>query len=250
MPRTVAKPPKVKEADAWTEQELSTFLTASADHRWAVLFRIEVLFGPRRSELLALRWDDVDDVAGTLRIDEGLVPLRRGVDWTPGKSARSRRVIALDPVTRRMLVAHRAAQAEERLKAGPAWEDNELLCCTRTGTAVIPRNFDRSLTLVVQSAGVRRLTSHGLRHTAATQMVRTAADAGELRAVADALGHSPDTLLRVYAHTLPESLPPSPTRSPAAGGSSRASRRPNSHPAEPLSFARQGRLSTYGRRAR
>ena len=119
---------------AWTEQEPSAFLAASAGHRWAVLFRIEVLFGLRRSELLALRWDDVDEVAGTLRIDEGLVPLRHGIDWTPGKSARSRRTIALDPVTRRMLGAHRAAQAEDRLKAGPSWEDNGLLCCSRTGT--------------------------------------------------------------------------------------------------------------------
>ena len=51
-----------------------------------------------------------------------------------------------------------------------------------------------------------RLTSHGLRHTAATHMVRQATDLGELRAVADILGHSPDMLMRTYAHALPDSL--------------------------------------------
>ncbi len=51
-----------------------------------------------------------------------------------------------------------------------------------------------------------RLTSHGLRHTAATHMVRHAADIGEVRAAADLLGHSPDMLMKTYAHVMPESI--------------------------------------------
>jgi hypothetical protein len=64
--------------------------------------------------------------------------------------------------------------------------------------------LDRALELVIENARVPRLTSHGLRHTAATHMVRGAHDVGELRAVADLLGHSPDMLMKVYAHALPE----------------------------------------------
>lgn len=37
-------------------------------------------------------------------------------------------------------------------------------------------------------------------------MVRHADDLGEVRAAADLLGHSPDMMLRVYAHALPESI--------------------------------------------
>ena len=69
-----------------------------------------------------------------------------------------------------------------------------------------PGNFDQTLERLVASAGVPRLTSHGLRHTAATHMVRHAADIGEIRAAADLLGHSPDMLMRTYAHALPESI--------------------------------------------
>jgi hypothetical protein len=36
-------------------------------------------------------------------------------------------------------------------------------------------------------------------------MVRSASDIGQLRAVADVLGHSPDMLMKVYAHALPDS---------------------------------------------
>ena len=46
---------------------------------------------------------------------------------------------------------------------------------------------DRSERLV-RDAEVPRLTSHGLRHTAASHMVRQANDLGELRAIADILG--------------------------------------------------------------
>ena len=70
---------------------------------------------------------------------------------------------------------------------------------------MLPRSLDRTLEVLVRKAGLPRLTSHGLRHTAATHMVRSARDVGELRAVADVLGHSPDMLMKVYAHALPES---------------------------------------------
>jgi integrase len=69
----------------------------------------------------------------------------------------------------------------------------------------MPRSLDRALDALVEEAGLPRLTSHGLRHTAATHMVRGARDVGELRAVADVLGHSPDTLMKDHAHALPES---------------------------------------------
>ena len=76
----------------------------------------------------------------------------------------------------------------------------------RTGTVVSSGNLDQTLERLVVRAGVPRLTSHGLRHTAATHMVRHASDIGEIRAAADLLGHSPDMLVRTYAHALPESV--------------------------------------------
>ena len=84
--------------------------------------------------------------------------------------------------------------------------DEDMILATRAGVPVLPRSFDRALALIIEKTGLPRLTSHGLRHTAATHMVRSAADVGELWAVADVLGHGPDVLMRIYAHTLPESM--------------------------------------------
>ena len=205
MPRTVAKVPKQKEVEAWSHDQVSQFLVVVAGHRFAVPLRLGVLYGLRRSEALALRWDDVDTDAGTLRIDEGLVAVSKGSVWTEAKNARSRRVIPLDAETMRTLAQRRRQQAAERLAAGETWEDNDLITSTIDGRAVLPRSLDRALEVLVRRAGLPRLTSHGLRHTAATHMVHSARDVGELRAVADVLGHSPDMLMKVYAHALPES---------------------------------------------
>ena len=103
----------------------------------------------------------------------------------------------------RSRLRHRREQAAERLFAGPAWEDNGLIIATRPGRPSSPAASTATLALLVHREGLPRLTSHGLRHTAATHMVEAASDLGELRAIADILGHSPEILLRVYAHALP-----------------------------------------------
>jgi len=205
LPRTVAKPIAAKETVAWSAAEVDQFLTATATHRWAIAFRLGVLYGLRRSEVLALRWDDLDERAGTLRIDESLVPTAQGAAWGNAKNQRSRRTIPIDDETTRVFVRRRAEQAAERLAAGSDWQDHDLIVATRTGGIVLPRSYDRALARVITAAGLPILTSHGLRHTAATHMVQAANDLGELRAIADLLGHSPEMLMNTYAHALPRS---------------------------------------------
>jgi len=190
----------------WTESEIQRFLEAISGHRWQAPLRLSVLYGLRRSELLGLRWKAVNLRKGSVRIERGVVDVAGRPEWSEGKNERSRRTIPIDGETAGALTGHRRFQAEERLAAGPRWEDNDLVVATRTGRVVSPRNFDATLDRLIGKADVPRLSSHGLRHTAATHMVRHAADIGEIRAAADILGHSPDMLMKTYAHVLPESV--------------------------------------------
>ncbi len=206
LPKQVAKPVREREADAWTESELDRFLTATEPHRWFAPIRLCATYGLRRSEMLGLTWSAVDLDAGTIRIERALVEVHGRPEWTDGKNERSRRTIPIDATTVNLLVAHRRLQLEERLAAGHAWHDHDLVVTTRTGTRVSPGNFDQTLDRRVAKADVPRLTSHGLRHTAATHMVKHSVEMGEIRAIADILGHSPDELMRTYAHALPESV--------------------------------------------
>lgn len=192
LPRTVAKPVREKATEMWTADEVDRFLEATASHRWAVAFRVSVLYGLRRSEMLALKWKNLDVDAGTLKIDESVVATRTGAALSNAKNERSRRTIPIDKDTMRAFARRRAEQTAERLVAGEEWEDNDLIVATRVGRLVFPRSYDLALERFVESAELPRLTSHGLRHTAATHMVQQASDLGELRAIADILGHSPE----------------------------------------------------------
>jgi integrase len=133
------------------------------------------------------------------------VATNEGAAWSNTKNDRSRRTIPVDDDTMRVFARRRAEQAAERLAAGTAWDDNDLIVAPRSGRLVLPRSYDRALARIVDRAGLPRLTSHGLRHTAATHMVQSARDLGELRAIADLLGHSPEMLMNTYAHALPDS---------------------------------------------
>jgi hypothetical protein len=42
MPRSVAKPPRLK-VGAWNAQQVARFLAAVGDHRWGIAFRLGVL---------------------------------------------------------------------------------------------------------------------------------------------------------------------------------------------------------------
>lgn len=195
----------MKEIEAWDAAEVARFLEVTRSHHWAIGFRLGVLYGLRRSEVLALHWHDVDIAANTLRVDQSLVAVNQGAAWSDAKNERSRRRVQLDDETLRVLAHRRAEQATERLLAGPVWVDDDLIIATRQGQLVLPRSYDRALALLVQKAGLPRLTSHGLRHTAATQMVAAATDISQLRAIADILGHSPDMLMKTCAHAMPAS---------------------------------------------
>ncbi len=179
MPKLVAKPPR--EVSAWDEDQVDVFLATVEGHRWAAPLRVAVLYGLRRSELLALKWDDIDLDRRTITIDEGLVEVHGRPVWTEGKNARSRRTFGIDRRHRKSsriaphVPATRAARCGSRV-ARPRHGGGARL----KATSVSPGNFDQTLDRLVKRSGLPRLTSHGLRHTAATHMVRQAADVGEL----------------------------------------------------------------------
>lgn len=109
--RWVVKPDRVCEVRAWTEGDVRRFFAAIKEHRWYGPIR---LYGLRPSELLGLKWGDVDLKAGTVRIERALTGVRGGPTWIEGKNARSRRTIPIDPTTAQHVGAHRRQARKPR----------------------------------------------------------------------------------------------------------------------------------------
>lgn len=75
-------------------------------------------------------------------------------------------------MARDALRQHRKGQAAERLKAGPMWEDNDLVFANEAGRPMDAGNLlRRSFWPILEKAGLPRIRFHDLRHFAATLLL-------------------------------------------------------------------------------
>lgn len=100
-----------------------------------------------------------------------------------------------------MLRAHRARLAEERLAAGPAYEDEGYVLADELGRPYHPDTISDWFEDARRKAGLPRIRLHDTRHTAASLLL---ASGTPVKVVSDLLGHSSPTItLATYAHVLP-----------------------------------------------
>jgi integrase len=194
-----------KEMQALSVSEVERFMQAAAEDRWHPIFAVALATGMRPEEYLALQWKDVDLEKGTAVVQRALVWNRKGGGWyfSEPKTKQSRRNIPLSVSIVALLTVHRRRQAEERLKAGPEYQNNDLVFATPLGTPILARNLlCRHFKPILSRAELSpSLRLYDLRHTCATLLL----SANEHpKVVSERLGHSSVTItLDVYSHVLP-----------------------------------------------
>jgi integrase len=189
---------------ALTGDEVRSFLAAVADDPLGPLVALGIATGLRRGELLALRWSDVDETAGTLTVARALArSAAGGYAIAEPKSRRSHRTIALPVLARDALRRQAEMQAQEREAAGSAWQDRDgLIFADPIGRLWHPESVTSAWRALVRRTGVGRLRLHDLRHTCATLSLSAGVP---VRDVADMLGHSsPSITLDVYGQSVTE----------------------------------------------
>lgn len=201
----VALPKKTKkEIVPLTDEEWTALLAAAAKPVFRSLYAAVLLewgTGIRRSELLGLRWQDIDFVRGTVSICHAAISTKDGAKLAEPKSQKSRRTLPVPPTVLAELKKHKVRQAARQLKA-KTWENNNLVFPTRTGGLQDPRVFSRRFARLVKAAGITSgITFHGLRHDHATRLF---AQGEHPRDVQDRLGHASITLtMDTYTHSMP-----------------------------------------------
>lgn len=201
-----ANPPRQRDTNtrnartkAWTTDQLRVFLSGSADERMLPIWHLAATTGLRRAELCGLRWDDLDLDRSRLHVTGTITEVRgRLIVQDDGKSPSATRSLALDPATVGVLRRWRVRQAEERLAAGPAWQDTGLVFTRLDGTAHRPKRLSSTFTIQADELDLPRIGLHGLRHTYATAALRAGVSP---EIVSRRLGHSSVIItLTLYAH--------------------------------------------------
>jgi integrase len=199
-PRPSARP----EMRTWSGAELGRFLEHVAADRLVGAWWLLGTTGMRRGEILGLRWSDVDLDAGSLRITRTLITTdvqrkgEPGMAWGTPKTAKGRRSVALDPSTVAALRQHRARQLAERLAAGEAYDDGDLVVCLADGQPIHPKTMSYYFERETKRAGLPPIRLHDLRHTHATLALRAGVHP---RVVQERLGHANVSItLDTYSH--------------------------------------------------
>ena len=156
-----------------------------------VVILAAAMTGLRQSELLGLRWRDVDWSAQRIRVRNTFV---RGEHSTDGKS---------DLSTRRSVpMASRLARELDGWSRRTDYrgDDDLVFAHPQTGNPIDRTKVTKRFQAACVAAGVRTVTFHDLRHTFAT---RLAAHGEPLRAIQEFLGHADSKTTQIYAHYAP-----------------------------------------------
>ncbi len=204
-PASAVNPPKLRQEEmiVLDADQARRFLDAARGDRWECLYVLALSCGIRRGELVGLKWSDIDLGTRTLRINRQLQRMRNGggLYFSQPKNA-SRRTITLPQTAINALKSHRKRQAEQKLSAGPHWQENGLVFTTIKGTPVDAQNVtQRSYKGLLKRSGLPHMPFHGLRHSTATILLAKGIHPTYVQKL---LGHSSIRLtLDLYSHWMP-----------------------------------------------
>jgi integrase len=183
-------------------EEARQLLNAARGDRLEALYFLALATGMRQGEILGLHWKDVDLDGGAVHVRFTMHHMAGGFIFTEPKSSRSRRRIELANAATAALRRHRVAQAEERLKAGVGWNDQDLVFTSLSGAPIDGSNLLRKrFHPLLVKAGLQKIRFHDLRHTAATLLMGQGIHP---KIVSEMLGHSNIAItMDLYSHVTP-----------------------------------------------
>jgi integrase len=187
----------------WSTVQSTAFLRVADSHEWTALWRLALMTGMRRGEILGLTWEALDLARGVLQVNHTMI---RGVDGKMGfgqpKTAAGRRTISLPYSVVEALKKHRVTQIEEKLRLGTDYQDQSLVFANADGTPIHPNTLTYQFRKLIGKANVPRIRIHDLRHTSATLLLSSGENA---KVVQERLGHADVSMtLNIYAHVTPD----------------------------------------------
>ena len=172
------------------DEQLDAFMDAIRNEPlWYDFFYTEITTGLRRGEICALKWIDLDDTTGKLKVQRTVHSVKGGkLEIGETKTEKGTRSILLPPSTLHLL-------KERRKTAITEWIFPSLLTPEKPTS---PNAAYQRLKVILAEAGLPDIRFHDLRHTFATHALTSGVDAKTLSGI---LGHTNASFtLDTYTH--------------------------------------------------
>ena len=194
--------PKVKkpELSPLMDEDVARFMTAIKGDRFESLFIVALFSGMRQSEIIGLRWDDVDLENGHITVRRQLQKSRSTGEYIYIDETKNGkiRIAAIAPSIVKVLRKQKLQQMEWQLAAGPLWNNPDNLVFTdELGNHIRHNTVVYHFKDIVSSLGLENVRFHDLRHSYAINALQAGDD---VKTVQEQLGHySSAFTLDVYA---------------------------------------------------
>lgn len=189
------------EAQAFTAEQSQHFLASVENHRNKALFWVALMTGLRKGELIALRIEDVDLEAQTLRVaasarlEKGKGMVRKS---TKNKASEDR--IPLPDMLIPIIREHLIILAEERTDY--RWTERGLLFPNERGQLMSSSTLWCTFKKALKDAELPPIRFHDLRHSCATLLITLGVHP---RVIMEILRHAQiSTTMNKYGHVIPE----------------------------------------------
>ncbi|MFC2024464.1 tyrosine-type recombinase/integrase [Chloroflexota bacterium] len=194
--------PQRSEIHIMNEDDLYTFLEAAKETPYHVLFYMALFTGMRRSELLALRWCDVDLLLCQVHVSRSLHHLLTGeIVFRAPKTAKARRMVLLSPSVALLLQEYRDKQEVQWAMLGNPLEDDALIFSDLERKPLLPDTVSHAWAKLVKRTGLDGIRFHDARHSHASLMLKQGVHP---KVVQERLGHATiSTTLDLYSHVTP-----------------------------------------------
>ncbi|MBU2009416.1 MAG: site-specific integrase [Chloroflexi bacterium] len=182
--------------------EVPLFLETARRSRYYIILLLALHTGMRRSELLGLRWKDIDLDMASLSVSQVVLGLAGGkLHFSEPKTAKGRRQIALTPTSVLTLRGHKEKAEADRKMLGLPLTDDDLVFARPDGSPERPTRVTEAFRWLARKMGLRGMRFHDLRHTHASLML---AQGIHPKVVQERLGHATIGItLDTYSHVVP-----------------------------------------------
>lgn len=196
------KPKKEKKERRYYDlEQVNTLLSCLENESIKVkaLITLALDSGARRSEICALRWNDIDFNTNYLKIDNSLKVVKGVLDEKEAKTQASNREIMISNATIKVLKEYKEWQDEYKKQMGSSWKENNRVFVSKFGDYMHPDTCDKIISKLIIKYNLPHITFHELRHTSASVLIHKGINP---KAVSQRLGHaSTDITMEIYSHT-------------------------------------------------
>ena len=186
-----------------TVDEINLVMKEAHSTPYYALFMTALMTGMRRSELLGLRWSDINLTLAEISVSRSLhqLTVNRVTIYRPTKTAKSKRTIALSPNTCQLLRDHLDREIEQCSRLGLIFNNNRPVFSQFDGNPLRPDSISQVWLRITRKCGLSGIHLHSLRHTHASMLLEQNVHP---KIVQERLGHSSiTTTLDTYSHITP-----------------------------------------------